>query len=80
MAEVSRSREEHGDFVLVAGGNGVGIVLGTAGLNDGGHSRLRGLIDRCLTMAAGFTKESEVVALDALIVSVVSCHGFDLPA
>jgi len=45
MAEMTRSREEHRDIVLVAGGNGVGIVLGATGLNDGGYSGFRGLID-----------------------------------
>lgn len=45
VAEVAGGGEEHGDVVFVAGGDGVGVVFGSAGLNDGGDTGSGRLID-----------------------------------
>ena len=45
MPKVPAAREEHGDVLLVAGGDGVGVVFGTTGLDDGGDTGPGGLVD-----------------------------------
>ena len=46
MPEMPLAGEDHGNAVLVAGGDGFVIAAGTARLDDRGDTRLGGAVDR----------------------------------